>query len=243
VSPLDRSRRFATTRWSLVLAAGDPASPNAASAFASLCELYWFPVYAFIRRTGVSGDDAADLTQAFFAKVLEKGSFGHARRERGRFRSFLLASVKHFIANERDAAHAKKRGGGHTILPLEVDDGERRYQLEPVDGVTPEQLYERRWAEAVLDAALARLADKYADPDRQRLFRALRPLLTSRDSSSEAATAASLGMTDGAFRVAVHRLRKAFGASLQDVIRETVERAEDVDAELQHLLDVVSRTS
>ncbi|HWB29440.1 MAG TPA: hypothetical protein VG736_02980 [Vicinamibacterales bacterium] len=134
-----------------------------------------------------------------------------------------------------------KRGGGQTVLPLEIDDGERRYQLEPVDGVTPEQVYERRWAETVLDAALARLAAKYSDPNRQRLFQALRPLLTSRDVSSEAATAASLGMTESAFRVAVHRLRKAFGVALHDVIRETVERDEDIDAELQHLLDVVSR--
>jgi RNA polymerase sigma-70 factor (ECF subfamily) len=239
--PLDRSRRFATTRWSLVMAAGDPASPNAASALASLCELYWFPVYAFIRRTGASVDDAADLTQAFFARVLEKGTFAHARQERGRFRSFLLSSVRNFVANERAAIRAMKRGGGQTILPLEIDDGERRYQLEPVDGVTPEQVYERRWAETVLDAALARLAAKYSDPNRQRLFQALRPLLTSRDVSSEAATAASLGMTESAFRVAVHRLRKAFGVALHDVIRETVERDEDIDAELQHLLDVVSR--
>lgn len=235
-------RRFATTRWSLVLAARDPDSSEAASALSSLCEIYWFPVYAFIRRTGASIDDARDLTQAFFARVLEKGSFKEARQERGRFRAFLLTAVRHFVANERDAARALKRGGGQVHLPLEFDDGERRYQLEPVDGVTPEHLYERRWALTVLDAALARVSTKHEDDvERRKVFLALRPLLTGRDADSYATAAAELGMTEGAVRVAVHRLRKQFAVSLREVIGETVDTPDDVDAELEHLLTVVSR--
>src|SRR5215831_15411137 len=148
----DDRRRFATTRWSLILAVRNRGSANASSALASLCEMYWFPVYAFIRRTGVSRDEADDLTQAFFTRVVEKGFFGDARQERGRFRTFLLAAVRHFLSNERDAARTKKRGGGRLPVPLEVDDGERRYLLEPVDEVTPEELYERRWAMTVLDS-------------------------------------------------------------------------------------------
>ena len=234
-------RRFATTRWSLILAARDPKSSEAASALSSLCEIYWFPVYAFVRRTGASVDDARDLTQAFFTRVLEKGAFKDARQERGRFRAFLLTSVRHFLANERDAARAQKRGGGLTHLPLEFDDGERRYQLEPADGLTPEHVYERRWALTVLDAALARVSEKHDDPDRRRVFTTLRPLLTGRDADSYATTAAELDMTEGAVRVAVHRLRRQFAASLREVIGETVDTPGDVDAELQHLLAVVSR--
>lgn len=236
-----RHRGLATTRWSLVLAARDPTSPAAAEALESLCQIYWAPVYAFIRRTGASTDDARDLTQAFFARVLEKGAFGAARQERGRFRAFLYSSVRHFLSNERDAARAQKRGGGNVHLSLEVDDGERRYQLEPTDGVTPEQLYERRWAGTVLDAALSRLAERHADPDRNRLFIALRPLLTDHEPRASAAAASTLGMTEGAVRVAAHRLRKQFAAALRDVIRETVAQPEDVDGELRYLLAVISR--
>jgi DNA-directed RNA polymerase specialized sigma24 family protein len=232
----DGDPRFATTRWSLILAVRDPASPEAASALASLCEIYWCPVYAFIRRTGASSDAAGDLTQAFFTRVLEKGFFGDARQERGRFRAFLLAAVRHFLSNERDAARAKKRGGGRVLVPLEVDKEERRYLLEPVDEVTPEELYERRWAVTVLEAARLRAAERYTDPNRRRLFLALRPFLTSHDTATDTITAADLGMTDGAFRVAAHRLRKHFEQCLRDVIRETVARPEDVDAELRHVL-------
>jgi RNA polymerase sigma factor (sigma-70 family) len=232
-------RRFATTRWSLILAAADPRS--AESALSSLCEIYWFPVYAFVRRTGASIDDAKDLTQAFFTRVLEKGYFTEARQERGRFRSFLLTAVRHFLSNERDAARALKRGGGQVLLPLEFDDGERRYLLEPVDDQTPEHVYERRWALTVLDAAMKRLAGRYEDPERRNVFVALRPLLTGREPDSYERIAASLNVTEGTLRVALHRLRKQFAAALREVILETVETDDEVELELQHLLDVVSR--
>ena len=233
--------KFATTRWSLILAAGDPGSPQASSALASLCEIYWFPVYAFIRRTGASPDDARDLTQAFFTRVLEKGYFGEAKRERGRFRSFLLTAVRHFLSNERDAARAQKRGGGAAHLPLEYDDGERRYMLEPVDDLTPEHVYERRWALTVLDSAMTRLGGRYAEPDRQKVFAELRPLLMGREDGAYAGAAAALGVSDGALRVALHRLRTQFAACLREVVSETVDEGDDVDEELQELLKVVSR--
>ena len=235
-----RHRRFATTRWSLIVAAAGPES-QARSALASLCEIYWFPVYAFIRRTGASADDARDLTQAFFARMLEKGYFKEARQERGRFRSFLLTAVRNFLANERDAARALKRGGGARHLSLEFDDGERRYLLEPVEDETPERVYERRWAQTVLDGAMTRLAARYAEPERRRLFQALRPLVIGREPDSYASTAASLGVTEGALRVALHRLRRHLAASLREIIRDTVGRPEEVDDELRHLLAIVSR--
>ena len=234
-------RRFATTRWSLILAAADPRSTSAESALAALCEIYWFPVYAFVRRTGASIDDAKDLTQAFFTRVLEKGYFKEARQERGRFRAFLLTAVRHFLSNERDARRALKRGGGQAMLPLEFDDGERRYLLEPVEDQTPEHVYERRWALTVLDAALTRLSSRYEDAERRKVFVALRPLLTGRDLDSHERIAASLNVTEGTLRVALHRLRKQFASALRDVILETVETPEEVELELQHLLDVVSR--
>ena len=240
--PADRGRRgFATTQWSLILAAADPVSTRAEPALATLCEIYWLPVYAFVRRTGASVDDARDLTQAFFLKVVEKGYFKEARRDRGRFRTFLLTSVRHFLANEYDAAHAIKRGGGAVHLPLEFDDGERQYLLEPVEHETPERVYERRWALTVLDRALTRLGARYTGPDRRKTFLALRPLLTGHDPDSYAAVAVSLNVTEGALRVALHRLRKSFSAVLRDVVAETVEAPDDVDTELQNLLAVVRR--
>jgi RNA polymerase sigma-70 factor (ECF subfamily) len=234
-------RRLATTQWSLILAAAGPASPQSERAFAALCDIYWFPVYAFIRRKGRSVDDAQDLTQAFFARVLEKGYFKQARQDRGRFRSFLLTAVRHFLANERDAAHAAKRGGRAPHVPLELDDGERRYLLEPVDGLTPEHVYERRWALTVMNHAMDRLAARYTEPERRDAFAVLRPLLDGGDPGAYAAAAAALDVTEGALRVGLFRLRKSYAALLREVVAETVEHEHDVDRELQHLLEIVRR--
>jgi DNA-directed RNA polymerase specialized sigma24 family protein len=151
--------RFATTHWSAVISAGRP-SPRADQALAELCETYWYPVYAFVRRMGDSSEDATDLTQAFFTLMLEKRYLKDARRERGRFRSFLLVSVRHFLSNERDREQALKRGGGLKRVPFEISDGERQHQLEPADDVTPERVYERRWTLTMLDKAMARLEKK-----------------------------------------------------------------------------------
>jgi RNA polymerase sigma-70 factor (ECF subfamily) len=235
-------RQFATTHWSLIIRAGDAGSPDAALALAALCETYWYPVYAFVRRSGCSVEDAQDVTQAFFAKFLEKNYFKDAKRERGRFRSFLLTSVRHFLANERDANRAQKRGGGQMHVSLEFDDGERKYQIEPADAETPEHIYERRWALAALDAGMRRLAAKYDSDDARRLlFQKLRPFLTGVNPESYAELSAHLGMTDGALRVATHRLRQQFASSLREVIAETVEGPDDVADELRHLMTVVSR--
>src|SRR4051812_13829855 len=188
-------RRFATTQWSIVAAAAG-RSAEADSALASLCESYWRPIYGYIRRTGASPDDARDLTQAFFVKVLENRDFRHARRERGRFRTFLLTCVQHFLANERDAARALKRGGGRLPLPLEFDDGERQYLIEPTDNETPETLYERRWAQTIMTQAAAQLSLRHADAKSARLIDAFGPLLTGADGVY-AELAHSLGMTEG----------------------------------------------
>lgn len=234
-------RRFATTRWSLVVAAGDSRSPDARAALATLCETYWFPVYAFIRRSGRSHDDARDLTQAFFMRVLEKNYFKDARAERGRFRSFLLSSVRHFLANQLDWDHAQKRGGDQVHISIDANDGDRQYQCEPVEDDTPERIYERRWALAALGAAMARLSSRYEPGSRRDLFERLKPFLTGDEPESYAALGAELGVSEGSLRVAVHRLRRQFATVLREAIAETVEADGDVDEELRHLLAVVSR--
>jgi RNA polymerase sigma factor (sigma-70 family) len=239
--PAPDHRRFQTTRWSLLLEIRKRDSPEAASALETLCATYWYPVYAFIRRSGRSADDASDLTQAFFARVLEKNYFQDAEQTRGRFRTFLLASVRHFISNERDAELALKRGGGIRHVALEVEPEERRFHREPSENETPERLYERRWALAALDAALARLARKYESTARRKLFEELRPLLTGDEPASYAELSARLGASEGALRVAVHRLRKQFASSLREVIAETVDEPRAVDEELRYLMAIVSR--
>jgi len=233
-------RRFATTRWTLVRAAGTPDSPEAHEALASLCEIYWYPVYAYIRRGGAPPDDARDLTQAFFTRVIEKNYFGDARQERGRFRSFLLTAVRHFLLNERDAAQAQKRGGGRAPISLQIDTGEQVYSIEPADHETPERLYERKWALEVIAQAMRVVEERYSGSDRGALFLALRPFLTGENPGSLVELAKQLGTSDGALRVAVHRLRRQFAGALRETIAETVERADDVDDELRHLLDAVA---
>jgi RNA polymerase sigma factor (sigma-70 family) len=240
VTPERSRRRFATTHWSVVIAAAGP-SPDADKALAELCETYWYPVYAFVRRSGHSTDDAADLTQAFFARILEKGYVKDARPDRGRFRSFLLASLSHFLSNERDWRCAKKRDGAVPHVPLDVETGEHRYRLEPADPLTPERIYERRWTLTVLDNAMAALARKYRQTGRGELFPRLKPHLTGEDPPSYRELGEALGMSEGSLRIAVHRLRKEFASTLRAAIAETVERPEDVEDELRYLLGVVGR--
>jgi DNA-directed RNA polymerase specialized sigma24 family protein len=236
----DGQRRFATTRWSLVIAAGSRAEPGAAAALAALCETYWFPVYAFVRRSGHSTQDAQDLTQAFFARMIEKNDVGTADPARGRFRAFLLTSVRNFLANQRDAAAAQKRGGGAVHIPIEFDDGERRYRLELPDHETPERLYERRWALSTLAAAMNLVAAEYQAADRRGLFDHLKPFLAGVEPDSYVTLATELDTTEGALRVALHRLRRAYASALRSVVSETVESPSDVDEELRYLVRVVS---
>ena len=235
------NRRFETTRWSVVIAAGDAESAAGRSALAALCETYWSPVYAFICRSGRSSDEAKDLTQAFFATLLEKNYVRDAKQERGRFRSFLLTSVKHFLANEYDHTHAQKRGGQMILVPLEIERGECLVQHEAVEHETPEHIYERQWALTVLEAARARLALRFEGERRQQLFEKLRPFLAGDDPESYGELARELGMTEGALRVAVHRVRQQWGESLRELVAETVGSPDEVADELRHLMSLLSR--
>ena len=163
---------FDSTRWSLVLAAGDRDAPGAEGALEALCGTYWYPIYTFIRRRGHGAEEAADLTQGFFAKLLEKGSLGAADREKGRFRSFLLTVCKRFLANERDREHAQKRGGGRGVISFDAEEAERRYGGEPIQGLTPEAIYERRWAVALLEGVFGRLRDEFEGAGKGELYEA-----------------------------------------------------------------------
>jgi RNA polymerase sigma-70 factor (ECF subfamily) len=234
-------RGFATTRWSVVLAAGTRSGDHSAEALATLCETYWYPVYAFIRRQGRDADHARDLTQEFFARVLEKNYFRDADPARGRFRTFLLTSIRHFLSNERDREQALKRGGKTPPLSLDVETAEGAYQLEGRDDLTPEKLFDARWATLLLDRALARLQEEYVAAGKNDLFDGLKGFLTGdSDDVPYADTARALDMSEGAVKVAVHRLRRRFRDALIKEIAETVSDPADIDAEIRHLLQAVS---
>ena len=223
----------------MLAAAG--VSTGSSAALEELCETYWYPAYAYVRRLGYTADDAADLTQAFFARVLEKQFFKDARPERGRFRSFLLASLRHFTLNELDWKNARRRGGGITHVPIDFAVGEDRYRREPADDLTPERIYERRWALAVLARARARLSAKCARTGRQQILSILLPHLVGDEPASYATLAASRGSTESAVRQTLHRLKREFRTILRETIAETVERPEDVDDELRYLLRAISQ--
>jgi RNA polymerase sigma-70 factor (ECF subfamily) len=236
-----RGGRFATTRWSLVIAAGHQTNARSAEALTSLCEIYWYPVYAFIRRQGTRAEDCADLTQAFFARVLEKNYFHDADPERGRFRAFLCASIRHFLSNERDRARALKRGGPLPPISLDVETAEGTYQLEPRDDLTPEKLFDRHWALMLLDRALGRLREEHASAGKAEQFDRLKGFLTGDDAAVPYGEAAAmLGTTEGAVKVAVHRLRRRFRDALVQEIAETVSDPAEIDAEIEYLLKAVS---
>lgn len=224
-----------------MLAAGaDVTSIGARQALTTLCETYWYPLYAFLRSRGHSAEDAEDLTQAFFARVLEKQAFQQADPARGRFRSFLLASLMHFVANERDKGIAKKRGGSVAIVSLELESAEGRFQLEPSTDETPERSFDRRWAITLLDRVTARLQAENIRNDKQSQFDQLKAYLTGEDpQASYAQTARELGMSEGAVKVTVHRLRKRFRDLVRDEIAQTVSSAEEIEDELRHLWKAV----
>ena len=239
--PPPRARRFATTRWSLVLAAGRQTHLQSAEALSSLCEMYWYPVYALIRRQGYSADDGADLTQEFFTRVLEKHYFHDADPTRGRFRAFLCASVRHFLSNQRDRARTLKRGGSQAPISLDVETAEGRYQLEPHHDLTPEKLFDRRWALIQLDRALTRVRDDFVSAGKGELFDRLKGFLTGdTDEVPYGEMAKSMGMSEGAVKVAVHRLRRHFRDTLVEQIAETVSDPTDINPEIQYLLNAVS---
>jgi RNA polymerase sigma factor (sigma-70 family) len=230
------SGRFATTHWSLIARARGAAAPEAREALASLCRAYWYPLYAFIRRRGASADEAQDLTQEFFARLLEKDFLAAVDPGKGRFRAFLLAACKHFLANERDRARARKRGGGRPLLSLDLQDAEGRYLLEPAHGLTPEKLFERRWALTLLDQMLARLRGEYQGAGKGRVFDGLKNSLTAGEATTPyPQLAAELGMSEGAVKVAAHRLRRRYRQLLRDEIARTVRDPAGVDDEVRDL--------
>ncbi|MBI3876121.1 MAG: sigma-70 family RNA polymerase sigma factor [Verrucomicrobia bacterium] len=232
---------FATTQWTAVLAAGRSDSTHARAALEKLCRDYWFPLYAFARRQGHDAPDAQDLTQEFFARLLEKNYLADVRREKGRFRSFLLAAMKHFLANEWHRANAQKRGGGQKFIPLEAGDAESRYGVEPAHNESPDKLFERRWALTLLELVLKRLRAEHKAAGKVKLFDALKGCLTGdRATLPYAEIGATVGMSEGAVKVAVHRLRERYRRLLRDEIANTVANEKDIEDELRHLLTALA---
>ena len=231
---------FATTQWSQVLAARDGSESEARGALAVLFEAYWYPLYAFVRRQGHDPEEAADLTQTFFAYLLEKDVLKKVEPTEGKFRSFLLATLKHFLSHERDKARAQKRGGDQIGLSLDAKLAESRYGYEPADDLTPDQVYERRWALTVLERTLEKLEVRESSGGDGTRFERLRPYLVGEEPHLPYRDVAeALGMTEGAVRGAVHRLRQSFGQLLRDEIAMTVADLDHVDDEVRHLLGTV----
>ena len=231
---LPGSSQFPTTRWTMVVAAGDPDRKEARSALVALCENYWYPLYAYLRRRGYAADQAQDLTQDFFIRVLEGRYLDRADPEKGRFRSFLLTSLKFFVADEEDRQRAQKRGGA-AVVSLEFSSGEERYQREPAHDETPERIFERRWALAVLDRVLERLRNEFVQHGRPEHFERLKVFLLGQSDAPYAALAREMNTSEGALKVAIHRLRKRYRELFRQEIADTVADPAEVESELRFL--------
>lgn len=230
-----------TTHWSVVLAARNSDTQQCAQALEVLCQTYWFPLYAFVRRQGCQADQAADLTQGFFAQLLEKDWLGKINHQEGRFRNFLMVAMKHYISNERAKDRAQKRGGGRPLLSLNMDRAETRYRIEPAHETTPEQVFERQWALTLLDQVLVSLKTEYSQKDKGQVFDLLKHALTGqRDQLDYGQLAEQLSATEGAVRVMVHRLKQRYRQLLREHIAHTVATPEEVDLEMQHLKKALS---
>jgi RNA polymerase sigma-70 factor (ECF subfamily) len=232
--------QFPTTRWTLVVAAGDPQRKEARSALVSLCENYWYPLYAYLRRRGYPADQAEDLTQEFFIRLLEGRYLDRADPEKGRFRSFILTSLKFFVADEEDRQRARKRGGG-ALVPLEFSSGEERYQREPAHDETPERIFERRWALSMLDRVVERLRNEFVHHGHAEHFERLKVFLLGQSDAPYAALAREMNTSEGALKVAVHRLRKRYRELFRQEIADTVADPADVESELRFLAAVLAR--
>jgi RNA polymerase sigma-70 factor (ECF subfamily) len=230
---------FVSTRWTVVLSAGHKSSPGSDQALAELCQVYWYPLYAYARRQGRSREDAQDLVQAFFEKFLQKNYLEDVSCEHGKFRAFLLACLKHFLANEWDKATRQKRGGGARHLALDWQSADQRYQLEPPDNATPDRLYDREWAQALLARVLARLKEEYVLAGKGALFEHAKSSLMGRgEGMPHVDAAAGLDMDVGALRVAVHRLRARYREMLKEEIAQTLSDPAAVQEELRSLLQI-----
>jgi RNA polymerase sigma-70 factor (ECF subfamily) len=231
-----KDAHFTTTHWSLVLAAGSPESPRQKEALEMLCRMYWYPLYAYLRRDGYNTDEAEEHTQAFFAHILEKEFFSKVAPKPAKFRSFLLIALKHFLIDKFHHIAAAKRGGEKKRLPFDFEAGEKRYTFEPSHNLSPEKIFERSWALTLLDETLNRLENELASMKKQQLFNALRNHLCGNiDTVSYRDIAARLGMTEAAVKVTVYRLRKRFREILRDEISQTVDSPEHIEEELQAL--------
>jgi len=236
-----RNATFATTHWSVVLSAGQQKFPEAAQALETLCRTYWYPLYAYVRRRGFNVPDAEDLIQEFFARFLAKDCLTRIRREKGKFRFYLLSALNHFLADMWDRERCVKRGGGQAVVPIDAEVGEARYRREPLDNASPDRLYERRWALTVLTQVLNQLEQEYEQSRQDQLFHALKEFITADpEHVSYAAAANALGMREGALRVKVHRLRRRYGELFRTEIAHTVSRPEEVEDEMHHLFEVLS---
>jgi len=242
VHTLPGSSRFPTTRWTLVVAAGDPQRKDARSALVSLCENYWYPLYAYLRRRGYPPDRSQDLTQEFFMRVLEGRYLDRADPEKGRFRSFILTSLKFFAADEQDRQRARKRGGG-AVVSFEFssgESGEERYQREPGHDETPDRIFERRWALAMLERVMERLRDEFVQHGRPENFERLKVFLLGQSEAPYSDLAREMNTSEGALKVAIHRLRKRYRELFRQEIADTVADPAEVESELRYLAAVLT---
>ena len=239
-SALVPDQRFTTTHWSVVLLAGQADSPQATEALEKLCRTYWYPLYVYVRRHGNSPEDAQDLTQIFFSRLLEKNCFAKADRDRGKFRTFLLGSLKNFLVNEWKRAGRLKRGGGVEFLSIDANVAEDRYAAESANETNPDAAFELRWAVTLIEQVLTALRQEFNAADKARLFEELKGFIWGdKSSASYAEIAGHLNLTEGTVKVAVHRLRQRFRELLRAEVAHTVARPEDIDGELRHLIAVV----
>ena len=231
---------FATTRWTVVARAWEHDSPEAVEALEWLCRVYWYPLYAYVRRRGHTEDDAKDLTQEFFARLLKHKYLQFVDRNRGRFRSFLLSSLKHFIINEWNKARREKRGGGQQLISLDAEETETRFRAEPADDQSPDKAFDRRWALVLLDRVLDHLRDEYTSVGQAQVFEELKFTLTGEEGEgSYAEIGQRLGITEGNLKQKVYRLRKRYRELLREEIAQTV-NIEAIDEEMRHLFAALS---
>lgn len=231
---------FATTHWSVVLAAGQTGSPHSSEALEKLCGAYWYPVYGYIRRRGYEAHDAQDLTQEFFAQHLRRNFLAGLDQSKGRFRSFLSASINHFLSNQKSRQRAAKRGGQFHFVSLDDDSAEKRYLREPMSDLSPEKIFEQRWAFAVFAQAMVKLRQIYAAAGKDKEFESLKGAIAAEEGSSTYATVGvQLKMKPGAVAVAVHRMRLKYRELVREEIAHTVSDPAEAEEELQHLLAIV----
>jgi RNA polymerase sigma-70 factor (ECF subfamily) len=232
-----RAKWFGTTHWSVVLTAGQVPSANSEAALEKLCRVYWRPLYAYLRRRGYSFHDSQDLTQEFLARLLRRNDLGSVNRERGKFRSYLLAALNNFLANERDRATAAKRGGGQDLVFWDEQDAQAAHSHEAEPNLSPEKVYEKRWAITVLEQAFVRLQDEFAAAGKSRLFEEFKVFLADgTDNGAYPVLAAKVGMTPNAVAVAVHRLRQRYREIVRAEVAHTVGNRDQIDEEVRHLL-------